>query len=265
MGYRTPTSTGSPPRARSSRTGTASRAARRAVPRSSRTVAIRTGSPRSACRARPRDDEEDPTIATLLKAQGYVTGQFGKNHLGDRDEMLPTNHGFDDSSAISITEREEEPENPDYPKSPEFKKKFGREASSTALRAPDRGHGPLTKKRMETIDDEVTAAALKSWTRPRRTASRSSCGGTPRGCISSPSEEGVRGQDRPRRLRRRDGRARRPRRSGARQAQGAGLDENTIVMYSPTTAPRLHVARRRHDDVPRREEHAVEGGYRVRR
>jgi len=63
---------------------------------------------------------EDPTIAALLKAQGYATGQFGKNHLGDRDEMLPTNHGFDEH-----LNAEEEPELPDYPKNPEFRKKFG--------------------------------------------------------------------------------------------------------------------------------------------
>ena len=69
---------------------------------------------------------EDPTIATLLKEQGYVTGQFGKNHLGDRDEMLPTNHGFDEFFGnLYHLNAEEEPENPDYPKDPEFKKKFG--------------------------------------------------------------------------------------------------------------------------------------------
>ncbi|MCE9534387.1 MAG: sulfatase-like hydrolase/transferase, partial [Planctomycetes bacterium] len=69
---------------------------------------------------------EDPTIAELLKPQGYMTGQFGKNHLGDKDEFLPTNHGFDEFFGnLYHLNAEEEPENPDFPKNPEFKKKFG--------------------------------------------------------------------------------------------------------------------------------------------
>ena len=69
---------------------------------------------------------EDPTIAELLKPLGYATGQFGKNHLGDRDEFLPTVHGFDEFFGnLYHLNAEEEPENPDYPKNPEFKKKFG--------------------------------------------------------------------------------------------------------------------------------------------
>ncbi len=70
---------------------------------------------------------EDATIAGLLKDQGYATGQFGKNHLGDRDEHLPTNHGFDEFYGnLYHLNAEEEPENEDYPKDPEFRKKFGR-------------------------------------------------------------------------------------------------------------------------------------------
>ena len=70
--------------------------------------------------------EEDPTIAGILKAYGYTTGQFGKNHLGDRDEHLPTNHGFDEFFGnLYHLNAEEEPENEDYPKDPEFKKRFG--------------------------------------------------------------------------------------------------------------------------------------------
>jgi len=70
--------------------------------------------------------KEDPTIAGLLKNQGYATGQFGKNHLGDRDDMLPTNHGFDEFFGnLYHLNAEEEPENEDYPKDPEFLKKFG--------------------------------------------------------------------------------------------------------------------------------------------
>jgi len=104
----------------------------------------------------------DPTIATLLKAQGYMTGQFGKNHLGDRDEMLPTNHGFDEFFGnLYHLNAEEEPENVDYPKDPEFKKKFGPRGvihSFADGRITDTG--PLTKKRMETIDEEVNVKAL---------------------------------------------------------------------------------------------------------
>ncbi|WP_374333825.1 sulfatase-like hydrolase/transferase, partial [Aestuariivirga sp.] len=109
---------------------------------------------------------EDPTIATLLKAQGYVTGQFGKNHLGDRDEMLPTNHGFDEFFGnLYHLNAEEEPENVDYPKDPEFKKKFGPRGVIHSFALPDgtqkiEDTGPLTRKRMETVDEEVTAAAI---------------------------------------------------------------------------------------------------------
>jgi arylsulfatase len=109
---------------------------------------------------------EDPTLAVLLRAQGYVTGQFGKNHLGDRDEMLPTNHGFDEFFGnLYHLNAEEEPENPDYPQSPEFKKMFGPRGVIHSFSNPDgtqkiEDTGPLTRKRMETIDDEVTAAAL---------------------------------------------------------------------------------------------------------
>ena len=108
---------------------------------------------------------EDPTIAGLLKNHGYVTGQFGKNHLGDRDEMLPTNHGFDEFFGnLYHLNAEEEPEHPDYPKEsefPNFKKNFGPRGvihSFADGRITDTG--PLTKKRMETIDEEVNAKAI---------------------------------------------------------------------------------------------------------
>ena len=106
--------------------------------------------------------EEDPTIAGLLKPLGYMTGQFGKNHLGDRDEMLPTNHGFDEFFGnLYHLNAEEEPELPDYPKDAEFKKRFGPRG---VIRSYADGRiedtGPLTKKRMETVDEEVLAAAL---------------------------------------------------------------------------------------------------------
>jgi arylsulfatase len=109
---------------------------------------------------------EDPTIAELLKPLGYATGQFGKNHLGDRDEYLPTMHGFDEFFGnLYHLNAEEEPENPDYPKNPEFKKRFGPRGVLHCLADGKGGQtiedtGPLTKKRMETIDDEVTERAL---------------------------------------------------------------------------------------------------------
>ncbi len=108
---------------------------------------------------------EDPTIAELLKPLGYATGQFGKNHLGDRDEHLPTNHGFDEFLGnLYHLNAEEEPENEDYPKAseyPEFKKKFGpRGVIKSTAGGKIEDTGPLTKKRMETIDDETVAAAL---------------------------------------------------------------------------------------------------------
>ncbi len=106
--------------------------------------------------------EEDPTLAALLKNHGYMTAQYGKNHLGDLDEHLPTNHGFDEFFGnLYHLNAEEEPENADYPKDPEFKKKFGpRGVIKSTADGKIEDTGPLTKKRMETVDDEVTAGAL---------------------------------------------------------------------------------------------------------
>ncbi len=105
---------------------------------------------------------DDVTIAELLKPHGYMTGQFGKNHLGDRDEHLPTNHGFDEFFGnLYHLNAEEEPEHPDYPKGEAFKKQFGpRGVIHSFADGQVQDTGPLTKKRMETIDEEVLAAAL---------------------------------------------------------------------------------------------------------
>jgi arylsulfatase len=110
--------------------------------------------------------KEDPTIAELLKPLGYATAQFGKNHLGDRDEFLPTMHGFDEFFGnLYHLNAEEEPELPDYPRDPEFKKKFGPRGVLHCLSDGKGGQtvvdtGPLTKKRMETVDEEITDRAL---------------------------------------------------------------------------------------------------------
>jgi arylsulfatase A-like enzyme len=123
-----------------------------------RTGLTKVGLPGADLGLRP----EDPTIAEILKNLGYATGQFGKNHLGDKDEFVPTNHGFDEFFGnLYHLNAEEEPENPDYPKSPEFRKRFGPRG---VLKATADGKiedtGPLSKKRMETVDEEFLAAAL---------------------------------------------------------------------------------------------------------
>jgi arylsulfatase len=111
---------------------------------------------------------EDPTIAEILKPMGYATGQFGKNHLGDRDEHLPTMHGFDEFFGnLYHLNAEEEPELRDYPSPkdfPEFRKKYGPRGVLHCWANDDgtqkiENTGPLTKKRMETVDEEFLAGA----------------------------------------------------------------------------------------------------------
>src|SRR5664279_5590904 len=121
---------------------------------------------------------KDPTIAELLKPKGYMTGQFGKNHLGDLNEFLPTVHGFDEFMGnLYHLNSEEEPENVDYPKDPQFLARFGprgvlkcKATTTVSAAPPDPRFGPwgkqtcedtgaLTRKRMETIDDELVAAS----------------------------------------------------------------------------------------------------------
>src|SRR5712692_8838498 len=149
--------------------------------------------------------EKDPTLADLLKPQGYATGQFGKNHLGDRNEFLPTVHGFDEFFGnLYHLNAEEEPENVDYPteaKVPGFKERFGprgvlhcyaseKDDPSVDPRFGKMGKqtcqntGPLTIKRMETVDEEFTKAALGFMEKKRKPANRSSSGGTRPACTS---------------------------------------------------------------------------------
>ena len=188
---------------------------------------------------------EDPTIAELLKPLGYATGQFGKNHLGDKDEFLPTVHGFDEFFGnLYHLNAEEEPEDPDYPKDPAFKKRFGPRGVLHCWADGKGGQkiedtGPLTRKRMETIDDEVTEHALEIHRQDAtRRESHFLYGTTRPPCISAPTA---------------------PRSTRARAAQGdyndvmvahdenigrmlakldeLGIAEDTIVMYSTDNGP----------------------------
>jgi arylsulfatase len=128
-----------------------------------RTGLTKVGLPGADLGLRP----EDPTIADVLKPLGYVCGQFGKNHLGDRDEFMPTAHGFDEFFGnLYHLNAEQEPENPDYPKDPEFKKKFGPRGVLHSFANADgtqkiEDTGPLTIERMRTVDEEFLDASLK--------------------------------------------------------------------------------------------------------
>jgi arylsulfatase len=147
---------------------------------------------------------KDPTLAELLKPQGYATGQFGKNHLGDRNEFLPTVHGFDEFFGnLYHLNAEEEPENPDYPKNPEFRARFGPRGvlkcvatdTDDPTEDPRFGRvgkqkivdtGPLNTKRMETVDEEFLGDAMGSSTAMRRPTNHFSAGSMRPACTSSP-------------------------------------------------------------------------------
>ncbi len=131
-----------------------------------RTGLTKVGFPGADIGIRP----EDPTIATALKAQGYTTGQFGKNHLGDKDEFLPTMHGFDEFFGnLYHLNAEEEPEHEDYPNEedfPNFRAAFGPRGVIHSWANGDgtqriEDTGPLTRERMKTIDEEVLPEALR--------------------------------------------------------------------------------------------------------
>jgi arylsulfatase len=133
---------------------------------------LRTGMTKVGVPGAPEGwQKSDVTIATVLKSQGYATGQFGKNHQGDRDEHLPTMHGFDEFLGnLYHLNAEEEPENEDYPANAAFREKFGPRGVLKVTADGKGGQtivdtGPLTKKRMETIDDETVLAAKDFITR----------------------------------------------------------------------------------------------------
>ncbi len=186
---------------------------------------------------------EDPTIAGLLKAQGYSTGQFGKNHLGDKDEMLPTNHGFDEFLGnLYHLNAEEEPENEDYPKDPRFREKFGpRGVIKSSAGGKIEDTGPLTKKRMETVDDETVAAAINfiqrktkegkpwfTWWNGTRMHFRTHV---------KPELRGISGQDEYS-----DGMVEHDRHVGQllKTIDDLGIADNTIIFYSTDNGPHMN-------------------------
>ncbi len=169
-----------------------------------------------------------PTIADLLKEQGYATGQFGKNHLGDRDEHLPTRHGFDEFFGnLYHLNAEEEPEGYYYPKDPAFRKKYGPRGVLHSWAQPGgkqkvQDTGPLTRKRMETFDEEVYKHATGFIDRSVKAGRPFFCWfDTTRMHVWTHLKKASDGKDRHRPLRRRHGRARRHGRRPAEQARQA--------------------------------------------
>ncbi|WP_026379695.1 arylsulfatase [Afifella pfennigii] len=199
---------------------------------------------------------EDPTIAGLLKGEGYATGQFGKNHLGDRDEHLPTNHGFDVFFGnLYHLNAEEEPENEDYPRDlvlpsgETFLERFGPRGvlRSSANYGADgitqdiEDTGPLTKKRMETVDDETSAAAIEFI--EEKTAEGTPWfvwwSGTRMHFRTHVKEEnrGISGQDEYS-----DGMVEHDRHIGLflEKLEELGIEDNTIVFYSTDNGPHMN-------------------------
>jgi arylsulfatase len=235
-----------------------------------RTGLSKVGIPGSPVGMRP----EDPTIARLLKAKGYATGQFGKNHLGDKDEHLPTMHGFDEFFGnLYHLNAEEEPELPDYPPAadfPHFRERFGPRGvlhswanGEGTQRVEDTG--PLSKKRMETIDDEVADAASEFIRRQHGA-------GTPFFAWVNTTHMHFRTHPKPESIGQ-AGRWQSPyhdtmidhdRTVGSLLdlLDELGIANDTFVMYSTDNGPHIEqLARRRYDSVPQREE--LELGGRV--
>ena len=223
--------------------------------------------------------DKDPTLAELLKPLGYMTGQFGKNHLGDRNEFLPTVHGFDEFFGnLYHLNAEDEPEHPDYPKNSEFKLRFGPRGvlRCTATIAETPGEdprfgkwgkqsctdtGPLTKKRMETVDQEFLDgdARLHRPRQPGQEAVLRVVQFDPHAHLDPPQAR-VPGQDRARHLPGRHGGARRPGRPASEEARRSRhRQQHHRDLHHRQRCRDLHLARRRHHAVPRREEHQLGG------
>ena len=227
----------------------------------------------------------DPSIGGLLKNLGYATGQFGKNHVGDRNESLPTVNGFDEFFGnLYHLNAEEEPELPDYPKDPAYRAKFGPRGvlrcKATDMDDPTvdprfgkigkqtiEDTGALTKKRMETIDDETSAAAIDYMKRQH-------AAGKPFFVLvqlhaHAPAHACPRRASRPlqarrQRVHRRHDRARRHDRHAAQGARRHGhRQQHHRRLHERQRPAHEHLAGRRHDLVPLREEHQL--GRRVPR
>ena len=206
----------------------------------------------------------DVTVATVMKSLGYATGQFGKNHQGDRDEHLPTMHGFDEFFGnLYHLNAEEEPENRDYPKDPEFRKKFG-PRGVIQCKADRQGRqtiedtGPLTKKRMETIDEETLGR--RQGLHQRQHEGRQAVlllVERHAHALPHPREDSAQGLGRPRRDEYHDGMVEHdmPRRRAAEAARRPRHRRQHDRLLLDRQRPALqHLARRRHHAVPQREE-----------
>jgi len=244
---------------------------------------LRTGFPRWAFPgAAVGLQARDATLAELLKPLGYATGQFGKNHLGDRNEYLPTVHGFDEfvGNLYHLMPRRTR-RTGSIPRDPAVRQAMGTRACCAARRrtatirpnnragqgrpADDRGHWPAHQEANGDDHDETSAAAIDFMQRQARATRRSSAGSTPPACTSAPCSglpSRPTGTDVQDRIRRRHDRAR--------------CDVGTILKAwttwhrydpscstPPTTARTEFLAGRRHVAVPQREEHQLEGSFRV--
>ena len=226
--------------------------------------------------------DKDPTLAELLKPEGYVTGQFGKNHLGDRNEFLPTVHGFDEFFGnLYHLNAEEEPENPDYPKAadyPNFAKNFGPrgvlKCVATATETPGddprfgpwgkqkcEDTGPITKKRMETVDEEFLGASLDFIDRANKDKKPFFVWfNSTRMHIFThlkPESQGVTGLGTyPDGMVEHDGQVGQL----LKKLDDLGIADNTIVIYTTDNGAEIVLlAGRRHDAVPQREEQQLGG------
>jgi arylsulfatase A-like enzyme len=213
---------------------------------------------------------EDPTIAGLLKNHGYMTGQFGKNHLGDRDEMLPTNQGFDEFFGnLYHLNAESEPEHPDYPKEkdfPNFKKNFGpRGVIHSFAGGKITDTGPLTNKRMETIDEEVNVKAIDFMRRAKKADKPFFLWwNSTKMHIFTHLKEGVAGKTGLGIYA--DGMVEHDRQVGEMldELKKLGLDDNTIVMYSTDNGAEVFTWPDGGSTMFRGEKNSpYEGGYRV--